>query len=72
MHKEHDISQGDGDNEKNWNAIGENRWKTSPAGGEISYYEDKDQHEFLNPHQAMPKTRNHQYRCRYGSSSNQT
>ena len=49
MHKEHDISQGDGDNEKNWNAIGENRWKTSPAGGEISYYEDKDQHEFLNP-----------------------
>ena len=49
MHKEHDISQGDGDNEKNWQAIGENRWKTSPAGGEISYYEDKDQHEFLNP-----------------------
>lgn len=49
MHKEHDISQGDGDNEKNWQTIGENRWKTSPAGGEISYYEDKDQHEFLNP-----------------------
>ncbi|MBO7106174.1 MAG: DUF4832 domain-containing protein [Fibrobacter sp.] len=49
MHKEHDISQGDGDNEKNWQAIGENRWKTAPAGGEISYYEDKDQHEFLNP-----------------------
>ena len=49
MHKEHDISQGDGDNEKNWQAIGENRWKKSPAGGEISYYENKDQHEFLNP-----------------------
>ncbi|OWU99651.1 DUF4832 domain-containing protein [Fibrobacter sp. UWR2] len=49
MHKEHDIAQGDGDNEKNWQAIGENRWQTSPAGGEISYYEDKDQHEFLNP-----------------------
>ncbi|SMP44770.1 hypothetical protein [Fibrobacter sp. UWB10] len=49
MHKEHDISQGDGDNEKNWQAIGTDRWKTSPAGGEISYYEDKDQHEFLNP-----------------------
>ena len=49
MHKEHDISQGDGDNEKNWQAIGENRWQTSPAGGEISYYDDKDQHEFLNP-----------------------
>ena len=49
MHEQHDISQGDGDNEKNWQAIGENRWRTSPAGGEISYYEDKDQHEFLNP-----------------------
>ena len=49
MHKEHDISQGDGDNEKNWQSIGTDRWQTSPAGGEISYYEDKDQHEFLNP-----------------------
>ena len=49
MHQEHDISQGDGDNERNWNTIGENRWKTAPAGGEISYYADKDQHEFLNP-----------------------
>ena len=49
MHKEHDISQGDGDNEKNWQTMGTDRWKTSPAGGEISYYEDKDQHEFLNP-----------------------
>ena len=49
MHKEHDISQGDGDNEKNWKAIGTDRWKASPAGGEISYYSDKDQHEFLNP-----------------------
>ncbi len=49
MHEKHDISQGDGDNEKNWQSIGTDRWKTSPAGGEISYYEDKDQHEFLNP-----------------------
>ncbi len=49
MHEQHDISQGDGDNEKNWQAIGTDRWRTSPAGGEISYYEDKDQHEFLNP-----------------------
>ena len=29
--------------------MGTDRWQTSPAGGEISYYEDKDQHEFLNP-----------------------
>ena len=49
MHKEHDISQGDGDNEKNWQTMGTDRWQTSPAGGEISYYEDKDQKEFLNP-----------------------
>jgi hypothetical protein len=49
MHEKHDISQGEGDNEKNWQSIGTDRWKTSPAGGEISYYEDKDQHEFLNP-----------------------
>ncbi|MBR2091583.1 MAG: hypothetical protein IJ905_14845 [Fibrobacter sp.] len=49
MHEKHDISQGEGDNEKNWQTIGTDRWKTSPAGGEISYYEDKDQHEFLNP-----------------------
>ncbi len=49
MHKEHDISQGDGDNEKNWQTIGTDRWKSAPAGGEISYYEDKDQREFLNP-----------------------
>ena len=49
MHKEHDISQGDGDNEKNWIALDTTRWKKAPAGGEISYYEDKDQHEFLNP-----------------------
>jgi hypothetical protein len=49
MHKEHDISQGDGDNEKNWITLDTTRWKNAPAGGEISYYEDKDQHEFLNP-----------------------
>lgn len=49
MHEKHDISQGDGDNEKNWIALDTTRWKTAPAGGEISYYEDKDQHEFLNP-----------------------
>ncbi|SHK67102.1 DUF4832 domain-containing protein [Fibrobacter sp. UWB12] len=49
MHEKHDISQGEGDNEKNWQTMGKDRWKTSPAGGEISYYEDKDQKEFLNP-----------------------
>ena len=49
MHKEHDISQGDGDNERNWRDLGTDRWKTAPGGGEVSYYSEKDQHEFLNP-----------------------
>ena len=48
MHKEHDISQGDGDNEKNWIALDTTRWKTAPAGGEISYYSDDDQKKFLD------------------------
>jgi hypothetical protein len=49
MHKEHDISQGNGDNERNWRDLGTDRWKTAPGGGEISYYTEKDQREFLNP-----------------------
>lgn len=49
MHAEHDISQGYGDNERNWRDMGLDRWKTSPGGGEVSYYTPKDQQEFLNP-----------------------
>ena len=49
MHKEHDISQGNGDNERNWHDLGTDRWKTAPGGGEVSYYTEKDQREFLNP-----------------------
>ena len=49
MHKEHDISQGNGDNERNWRDLGTDRWKTAPGGGEVSYYTEKDQREFLNP-----------------------
>ncbi|SHM33141.1 hypothetical protein SAMN05720472_1009 [Fibrobacter sp. UWR3] len=49
MHAEHDISQGNGDNERNWRDLGTDRWKTAPGGGEISYYTEKDQREFLNP-----------------------
>lgn len=49
MHKEHDISQGNGDNERNWRDLGMDRWKTAPGGGEVSYYTEKDQREFLNP-----------------------
>jgi len=50
MHEEHDISQGDGYNETCWNTISKKtRWKTGPCGGEISYYEDTDQKNFLNP-----------------------
>lgn len=50
MHEEHEQSQGEGYNEKCWNAIGKGtRWKTAPCGGEISYYSKADQANFLNP-----------------------
>ncbi|MBQ7662146.1 MAG: DUF4832 domain-containing protein [Prevotella sp.] len=49
MHSEHDIAQGDGWNETEWIAMGTDRWKSAPGGGEISYYTDEDQHNFLNP-----------------------
>ena len=50
MHEGHEIGSSDGYNEKSWNAIGQGtRWQRGPSGGEISYYERKDQREFLNP-----------------------
>jgi len=49
MWKEHDISEGDGYNERCWTRIGTDRWKKSPCGGEISYYSSSDQKNFLNP-----------------------
>ena len=50
MHEEHEIADGDGWNEKLWNAIGKgNRWKRGVCGGEISYYKSSDQKNFLNP-----------------------
>ena len=35
------------ENEPNWNFFGRDRWKTSPAGGEISYYNKNDQKNAL-------------------------
>ena len=50
MHKDHEIGSADGWNEQMWNMInGKSRWQQSPCGGEISYYEERDQHDFLNP-----------------------
>ena len=50
MHKDHEIGSSDGWNEEMWNIIGRNtRWQKAPCGGEISYYTDADQHNFLNP-----------------------
>ena len=49
MHRHHDLFQGEGYNEKCWKAFGSDRWQRAPAGGEISYYEDSDQHRFLSP-----------------------
>ena len=50
MHKTHEIGTSDGYNEECWNAIGKGtRWQTGVCGGEISYYKDSDQKNFLNP-----------------------
>ncbi len=50
MHEHHEIKQGDGYNERCWNEIGQNtRWQRGVCGGEISYYENFDQRNFLNP-----------------------
>lgn len=49
MHAEHEISQGDGWNERCWQWCGVERWKRGVCGGEISYYTPDDQHNFLNP-----------------------
>lgn len=55
MHKEHDLADGDGYNERMWNNVGglTERWKTQPCGGEISYYESRDQREFLRPEKGI-------------------
>ncbi|MBL8818239.1 MAG: hypothetical protein JNL58_19585 [Planctomyces sp.] len=37
------------ENEPNWNTLGRDRWKHSPAGGEFSFFEDWDQSEALSP-----------------------
>ncbi len=42
-HKRHEV-----ENEPNWNTFGRDRWKKSPAGGEFSFYNSKDQREALS------------------------
>ncbi|QEH37817.1 hypothetical protein OJF2_64080 [Aquisphaera giovannonii] len=37
------------ENEPNWDALGRDRWKIAPAGGEFSFYERKDQRDALAP-----------------------
>ncbi len=49
MHREHEIADGDGWNEKCWQWSGMDHWRTGVCGGEISYYTADDQHNFLNP-----------------------
>lgn len=49
MHEHHEIAQGDGYNERCWQEIGRNtRWHTGVCGGEISYYTNYDQRNFLD------------------------
>lgn len=56
MHRNHEIGSADGYNERYWRAIGSadnsanlTRWKRGVSGGEVSYYTDADQKNFLNP-----------------------
>ncbi len=37
------------ENEPNWNRLGRQRWKLSPAGGEFSFFEKRDQSSALAP-----------------------
>ncbi len=37
------------ENVPNWNALGRDRWKSAPVGGEFSFFEPKDQSEALSP-----------------------
>jgi hypothetical protein len=37
------------ENAKNWRFFGEERWRRSPRGGELSYYTDNDQKKALAP-----------------------
>lgn len=50
MHKDHEIGSSDGYNEQCWKSIGsDTRWHNGFGGGEVSYYTDNDQKNFLNP-----------------------
>lgn len=49
MHKGHELASGSGFNERMWQSIGMERWKTGVCGGEISYYTEREQWEFLRP-----------------------
>lgn len=50
MHRGHELSTGSGYNERMWQASGRGtRWQKGPCGGEVSYYDRRDQREFLNP-----------------------
>jgi len=49
MHSEHELSKGDGWNERCWQWSGMERWRSGVCGGEISYYTPDDQLNFLNP-----------------------
>lgn len=49
MHQGHEATTKDGYNERNWIAMDLTRWQSGVCGGEISYYKDSDQKNFLNP-----------------------
>lgn len=48
MHKGHELASGSGFNERMWQSIdGGRRWKEGVCGGEVSYYTQREQREFL-------------------------
>lgn len=55
MHENHSINNSEY-NRASWLFFGANRYQTSPAGGEFSYYTDYDQEHVLDPEGAHNKS----------------
>lgn len=48
MHKGHELQSGSGFNERMWQSTdGARRWQMGVCGGEVSYYTEREQREFL-------------------------
>lgn len=73
MHENHSAYQGEY-NASGWRFFGEDRWLTSPAGGEFSYYTDYDQQHVLDlegPHGRSFESFAAQYHITYINGNDQ-